>query len=224
MRHALLLASTLALAPFASADPGSATARRDALLLPCAGCHGTEGASASPEVPHLDGQLAAYLEESIDLLGRGKRKSAVADHVPATWTAADVRIVAEFYSRNKGRREVEEVDADRAAAGREIFLERCETCHESSGRETDSRGAAVPILAGQRMRYLAGQLRAYLDGERMFLLPMKQAAFIGKPVVVAGQAVGEQGERISRADIEALAAFLAGVRPLEEKKRRRSLR
>lgn len=205
------------------AEPGPAgtvapdAAPLAAMMAPCAECHGPEGASVKPEVPHLDRQDIPYLIESMSLLAVGQRPSGVAGHVPASWTASDRRAVSAFYSGARPARAPETFDKEKAAAGREVFLERCESCHENGGRDPDYRGAGSARLAGQRMDYLRAQLRSYLGGKRKFLVGVKRQSFLGLPISVQGGQVRERLDPIGEPEIEAIVHFLAS-NPIDDPK------
>jgi len=182
------------------------------LLEPCKECHGIDGVGLKPEVPHLDRQVYVYLQESIELLKSGKRLSAVAQHIPEPWTTADIQAAARYYNRLQGVRPVEPVDSLKEAQGKEVFLEKCEACHEDGGRRTDYRGTGSAILAGQNKNYLASQIRAYLTGQRPALTFMKKNSFLGTPLSVNGNVVGARLEKVADADVEPLAHYLAAQR------------
>ena len=176
----------------------------------CTACH-RPGPDAGSAPPHLDGQTRAYLVESIELLRDGGRATSVGGHVPPDWDARRVASVARAFEGMRLSRPAEPVDAALSARGRTVFRDRCETCHPSDGRESDSRGAGSAILAGQRIAYLSSQMRAYLSGERPYLVGMKRRAFTGEPMVLRGIAVEAPGDPLTSADADAIAHFLAGV-------------
>jgi cytochrome c553 len=210
--------STAAAAVFAAlvgpfAFPGGAAALADLPepLQACAACHRVGAEPAPPGVPYLDGQVQSYLVESIELLRDRKRPTRVPDHVPSDWNAAQVAAAATHYTAAKGRQPAEPVDPALVAQGREIFRDRCETCHAADGRETDPRGAGSPLLAGQQLSYLRSQILAYLRGERPYLVDMKKRSFRGLPIVLRGTTVSEPGATMTDADAEAISHFLASV-------------
>jgi len=191
------------------------------LLGSCTECHANDGVSKAPEVPHLDRQTYVYLQESIELLQSGVRPTSVAEHIPQQWSLTDIQTVARYYSRLQGVRPPEPVDPVKAAQGKEVFLEKCETCHEDGGRRTDYRGTGSPILAGQRIPYLTAQIRAYTTGRRQFLVDMHRRQFTGAPLVVNGYVIRERLDPVSDADAEALAHYLAARQPYDGTQRLR---
>jgi sulfide dehydrogenase cytochrome subunit len=142
------------------------------LVKPCAACHGASGISSAPATPHLGGQIADYLQQEISGIASGERASAVADHVPKTWTQADIAAVAKFYANNKGGRPVQAIDAEKVAQGAKIYNNRCAECHTNKGRGSDKD---APLMAAQNLEYMAEQTKLYLSGKRRFPFMMDDA-------------------------------------------------
>lgn len=211
----LVLHGQLALAdPAADAGPGSAPAEAvpaAELLAACGRCHDPEGSASSPNAPHLDGQLRSYLVDSIDLLISGERPTGVENHLPPGLSRAQILGLASHYSQLRIRREVDETDPDQVLQGEMIYMERCMACHEDSGRDTDNKGLASPLLAGQRLGYLREQITAYLTKRRKFWGVMKENAFDGQPLAINGNPVRDAIGPLGHADVDALAHFFASV-------------
>lgn len=225
----LAVASTLVVAGESAetdlpAEPPSAPA----LTEPCMECHGADGASAKADVPHLDRQDRGYLIESLEMLASGERPSKIPDHVPRAWSTEELRVVAGFYNQSIGTRPHEPFDPKKAKLGRAVFMERCETCHENAGRDTDYRGSGSPLIAGQPIAYMIEQLQAYLKGQRKVLVSVKKESLLGLPMTVKGGQAREKTSRIGDAEVEAIAHFLAanplpGPNAKGRKKRRKNL-
>jgi cytochrome c553 len=198
-------------AHLAHAEGAAALAVPSDPLQACVACHRAGSGPAAAGVPHLDGQIRSYLVESIQLLRDRRRATQVETHVPVEWDSALVGSAATHFSTAGGQAPLDPVDPALVDQGREIFRDRCETCHASDGRETDPRGAGSPILAGQRLAYLKAQILAYLKGERPYLLDMKKRSFRGLPVVLRGAVVSAPGVAMTDADADAIAHFLASV-------------
>jgi cytochrome subunit of sulfide dehydrogenase len=142
------------------------------LVKSCAQCHGTTGVAAVPQTPHLNGQIADYLEQEISALVSGERKTAVADHVAKTWTRADVSAVAKYYAASKAPRPKQAIDPQKVAKGAEIYKQRCAECHVDSGRGSDKD---APLMAAQDMEYMSAQTRLFVSGKRRFPFMMDEA-------------------------------------------------
>ena len=90
--HAALL---LGLASVAQADPAAGKARAAAA---CAVCHGPQGLSMQPNVPHLAGQPEIYLVEQLRNYRGGKRKHAVMSVIAKPLKDKDIEDLAQWYS------------------------------------------------------------------------------------------------------------------------------
>lgn len=142
------------------------------LTTPCAECHGATGVSGVPKTPHLNGQLAEYLEQEIAGLANGDRATAVPNHVPKTWTAANISAVAQFYAQGTGQRPVQAIDSQKVAQGKVIHGKRCAECHPDAGRQSDHD---APLMAGQDLDYMIEQTKAFVSGKRKFVFLMDDA-------------------------------------------------
>ncbi|NMF91330.1 c-type cytochrome [Aromatoleum petrolei] len=150
----------------------AATPDVQSLTTPCAECHGPAGVSGAPKTPHLNGQLADYLEQEIAGLANGDRATGVANHVPKTWSAANIAAVAQFYAQSTGQRPAQAVDSQKVAQGQGIHNKRCSECHPDAGRQSDHD---APLMAGQDLDYLIEQTKAFVSGKRKFVFLMDDA-------------------------------------------------
>jgi cytochrome c553 len=69
----------------------------------CDRCHGINGNSTDPRLPALAAQRVEYLETVLDAYRTGARKSPAMAAMSTALTAADVKDVAAYYSRQKAR-------------------------------------------------------------------------------------------------------------------------
>jgi cytochrome c553 len=65
----------------------------------CVACHGKDGVGITVEYPSLTGQHRDYLERSLLDYKQGARKNAVMPAMVSTLSEADIRAVAEYYSK-----------------------------------------------------------------------------------------------------------------------------
>jgi cytochrome subunit of sulfide dehydrogenase len=142
------------------------------LVKSCTQCHGATGVSTAPQTPHLNGQIADYLEQEISAIGSGERKTAIADHVAKTWTRNEISAVAKFYATSKAPRPKQEIDPQKVAKGAEIYKQRCADCHVDSGRQSDKD---APLMAAQDMEYMSAQTKLFVSGKRRFPFMMDEA-------------------------------------------------
>jgi len=67
----------------------------------CVACHGTDGVGITPMYPTLSGQHADYLVRALLDYKRGGRKNPVMAGFAAPLTDAQIREIAEYYSRQQ---------------------------------------------------------------------------------------------------------------------------
>lgn len=196
LNQSLLALSFCLLSPLAAAQDA------EALLKPCVECHGLNGLATKPATPHLDGQMATYLYESLRAHSDGSRKTTVAQHKGIPKETA--KAMAEHYAAQKVKREKSPTDPALLARGDELYLSRCAECHPDNGREADKD---APLMATQNVDYLVSQAIAFKKGDRRFATMMDDA-FRG----------------LSEADLTAIAHFFASqdqVAPKAAGKKRR---
>lgn len=139
------------------------------LSASCAGCHGEQGVSMTPENPSLAGQLATYLYKQLQDYKKGQREHAVMTSMASGLSEQDMADIAAWYSglplpKNKA-------DPSNAKAA-ELLVSRgdgkrtlppCAVCHGSAGK---GEKMDIPALAGQQSTYLTATLLAYKEGAR----------------------------------------------------------
>lgn len=79
---------------------GDAAAGKDKSML-CAGCHGANGISISPNIPNLAGQKEAYLAKAINDFKSGARKDGMMSSVASGIADADVADIAAYFASLK---------------------------------------------------------------------------------------------------------------------------
>lgn len=155
----------------------------------CFYCHGEDGNSRRPHVPKLAGQNPVYLLDQIEKFADGRRRTSYMQVLAKHFTDEDkVNLVVYFSSLP-----VKPAGGDPLLApkGREIYRKRCVICHGEDGR--GKKGYAR--LAGQQPEYVKKTLKGFRDHK-------------GKRNSVFMQAMVRG---LSDADIEALAAYIAGM-------------
>lgn len=190
-RTLMVIAGTLAGGAVLAAPPDT-----QSLLEPCTACHGEAGVSVAAHIPHLNGQIVSYLVDDISAIASGRRKSAIADHIPGYWSGAEIIAVARFYESRQAVRPPQLTDAQKVMQGEAIYQQRCAECHPHSGRaaEFDS-----PLLAAQNLEYLINEIKLFVSGERKFVYKMDEAF---------------QG--LSMSELEAVAHFFASQPQTED--------
>jgi cytochrome c553 len=139
---------------------GKAIAERE-----CKGCHGAEGKSIAPAIPHLAAQRERYLVTAIQEYKQAKRVHAALRDIAAHMSDADARNIAAYYAS------LPPVKAAPAKPGEALspfehgkqLAQACAKCHGADG---NSQTSGIPNLSGQQPRYLVVAIQEYLARER----------------------------------------------------------
>ena len=168
----------------------------------CSACHGQDGNSVVPVNPKLAGQFPEYLEKQlVNFKANSARKNPVMMGMSANLSPDDIRNVSAYYAAQKPK-EGTAKNAETTVLGRRIFrggdvargLAACASCHGPAGAGIPSQ---YPRVAGQNAEYTEAQLRAFRIGERA-----NDANRIMRMVA----------EKMSDAEIKAVADYIAGLR------------
>lgn len=95
MKKWILGGALLVLAAAAQADVAAGKAKAAAA---CAMCHGPQGLSMQPGVPHLAGQQELYLVEQLKHFRNGKRPSEVMGVIARPLSNAEIDNLAAWYA------------------------------------------------------------------------------------------------------------------------------
>jgi cytochrome c553 len=171
IRNCLLLfaAAVLPLSAFADTRAGEDRLALQLVTVRCSLCHGLDGQSLSPLYPKLASQNAEYIVKQIFNFKTGQRDSTVMRDVANTLSAADIRALADYFSRLPITPHPP-ADPEVAAVGRYIYfrgnplsgVSACVTCHGVYA----TGGAQMPRLAGQHAEYLERQLKSFIGATR----------------------------------------------------------
>ena len=149
---------------------GDAQAGQVLAAKACHACHGEDGNSALPGYPHIAGQNARYLFRQMQLMRDGKRDPGVMLGQLDNLTDAELADLAAFYAAqasNVGQASREGIELGEAIYRGGILAKQvaaCTACHAPDG--SGNAHAGFPSLSGQTPEYVAGQLKAYREGER----------------------------------------------------------
>jgi cytochrome c553 len=170
---------------------------------PCSACHGANGISLSPLWPNLAGQSAPYIVAQLEDFKEGSRVDPLLTPQAMNLSEEDMADLAVYFeSLPAAAQAVADVERlDRAEAlwrggNAAEGVAACLACHGPTGKGNPA--AAFPALAGQHAAYSAKQLREYAAGTRIT---------DGKTRIMRDIA-----ERLSPEDIDALAAYLQGLK------------
>jgi len=164
-------------ATHAAAEPTAAM-----LSDTCAGCHGTDGASAGPTIPSIAGYPREYLEQVMMQFRNGERPATIMDRIAAGYSDKRIRAIADFFSqlplenaeRFRYAHTETRVSPELAAEGA-LLQRKCAICHDDDGRGQE---ADMPRLAGQWLDYLLIQMAGYKSPELDIPQPLKMKRLI----------------------------------------------
>lgn len=133
----------------------------------CAGCHGANGVSESPGVPHLAGQRPAYLYLELKAYQAGVRgESAMNNVVRPLSDDALFKTAAYFASldppQTSAANSANATAPDPVQAGKTAAA-GCAGCHGDGGI---SKTPGMPSLVGLNPKYLVAAMKAYKGGQR----------------------------------------------------------
>jgi sulfide dehydrogenase cytochrome subunit len=122
----------------------------DMLAHTCAGCHGTNGASAGVYMPTIGGLDRGYLTSVLSDYKHGLRKSTIMGRIMKGYSDQEIWAMSSWFAEKPWVSNDAVADSSLLALGREIHESKCETCHEDGGRIQDEEN---PRLAGQWVGY-----------------------------------------------------------------------
>jgi sulfide dehydrogenase cytochrome subunit len=194
----LILLTLALLLPFdLSAEAPESAPEASLVIQGCFACHGPQGQSASPAIPSLAGLPRDYLFDVLTSYRHGGRFSTLMGRLLRHTGDAELREMADYFSRQPARVVRQQVDWDLAAKGRQLHRIYCMECHGDRRREAEPD---TPRLNGQWMDYLRWTLRDYLVGANQTDEAMSAA------LIRLIRRHGEEG-------LEALLHYYASARP-----------
>jgi len=162
----------------------------------CKACHGENGGSVAPAIPHLAAQREAYLLASLNEYKNGKRTHAALRDIATQMSEADLRNVAAYFaslppvpsSATQDVKQTSPYETGKALAA------SCAKCH---GEDGNAKTPGTPTLAGQQPHYLAAAILEYHRDDR------KKTSM---------KAVTLDSDRL---DVEKLALYFAAQTPVQ---------
>lgn len=180
---------------------GDATAGKTKSAV-CAGCHGADGNSFAPNFPKLAGQHENYLIKQLKEYKSGVRKDStnMMPGMVAGLSEQDMADISAYFSSQKIKTGT--TDEKHLLMGESLFRAgntdtaspSCIGCHGPNG--AGNSAAKFPAIAGQQAEYTAKQLKDFRTGTRNN---------------DADKMMQDITARMTDADIEALASYIAGL-------------
>lgn len=176
-----------------AAVPAWAASPSQAAMLSntCAGCHGTNGASAGPSMPTIAGMPEAFLLDAMKKFKSGERPSSIMGRLAKAYSDDELKMVAGFFAQHPFARTKQDVDPAKVAIGKQIHEQRCKKCHIDNGRDSEDGG----IIGGQWKEYLQISMNEFRSGKR--IMPKKMAEKV------------DGDNKLTPAEIEAVIHFYA---------------
>ncbi len=157
----------------------------------CAGCHGTNGASAGDIMPIIGGMEKTYMQTVLMEFKSGERDSTIMGRIAKGYSDDELKAIASYMAGQPWVSAPVGVDSALAGAGKKIHEDQCKTCHEDGGRVQEDE---APRLAGQWPDYSLHALHVCKDKGRR-CEPKKMAKRVME---------------LSDDDLKALSQFYAG--------------
>ena len=173
----------------------------------CGACHGPTGNSVNPEWPNLAGQGHEYTALQLRLLKAGVRIAPTMAPMALPLGDQDIADLAAHFEKQVPAGL--EADAALWQAGERLFrggdagraIPACSGCHGPTGRGNGP--AHWPQIHGQHALYTSSQLKNFASRTRYV------ATAAAPP---QAEIMSDIAQRLSDADVKALAAYLQGLR------------
>jgi sulfide dehydrogenase cytochrome subunit len=112
----------------------------------CAGCHGTNGASAGDYMPIIGGLDKSFLTTILLEYKSDERESTIMGRIAKGYSENELKAIASFFAGQEWVSAEVGTDSALVAQGKVIHKEKCKTCHEDGGRSQEDE---TPRVAGQ---------------------------------------------------------------------------
>jgi cytochrome c553 len=175
---------------------GDAAAGKSLAESTCKACHGADGGSVAPAIPHLAAQRERYLFASLNEYKDGKRTHAALRDIAAHMSEADMRNVAAYFAGLPPVAGTAAKDVKHTSPyekGKALAAE-CAKCHGDDG---NSKAAGTPTLAGQQPHYLVAAILEYHRDDRK---------------MTSMKSITRDSDRL---DLESVALYFAAQTPVQ---------
>ena len=175
---------------------GDAAAGKALAEKTCKACHGADGGSVAPAIPHLAAQRERYLFASLNEYKDGKRTHAALRDIATHMSEADMRNVAAYFSGLPPIPVAAAKDVKHTSPyekGKALAAE-CAKCHEPDG---NAKTPGTPTLAGQQPHYLVAAILEYHRDDRK---------------MTSMKSIMRDSDRL---DLESLALYFAAQTPVQ---------
>jgi cytochrome c553 len=138
----------------------------------CASCHGVDGVSPEPGIPHLAGQRTVYLHRVLQAYQKRERHHDEMNHATGFLNEEALLAVSAYYASLPPARppllenaSIASVDADGGDPFAEIRsdMKKCVKCH---GEDGNASASGMPNLSAQTPDYFVAAMNAYTEDGR----------------------------------------------------------
>ena len=152
---------------------------RDVANAACADCHGLDGISTSPGIPHLAGQRMVYMHRVLLAYQERERHNDDMNHAIGFLNEDAILSVSAYFASltpvHAQPRDEAWVDAAKQKGGDPFAsiredMKKCVKCH---GEDGNASGSGMPNLTAQDPVYFVQSMQAYRSGERGHRLMQK---------------------------------------------------
>ncbi|KRT60129.1 c-type cytochrome [endosymbiont of Ridgeia piscesae] len=137
----------------------------------CAGCHGTNGASAGPATPSIAGLSTEYFVEAMQGFKSGDIPTTIMARIAKGYSDDEFKQMANYFGKKPFVGAEQKYDAALAKKGAKLHDKYCEKCHAEGGSSAEDDSG---VLAGQLAMYLKWSLADYKAGDREAPKKMKK--------------------------------------------------
>ncbi len=162
----------------------------------CKACHGANGGSVAPAIPHLAAQRERYLVASLNEYKNGKRTHAALRDIATQMSEADMLNVAAYFASLPAVPNSTLADVKHTSPyekGKALAVE-CAKCH---GEDGNAKTPGTPTLAGQQPHYLVAAILEYHRDDRK---------------VTSMKSITRDSDRL---DLESLALYYSAQTPVQ---------
>ncbi len=175
----------------ANAEDVMSGATTEALVAPCAGCHGNNGISKGPAAPTISGFKKKYFIKTMQKFKDGERNSTIMARIAKGYSDDEIEQMAKYFEALPFVKAEQKFDEALAAKGAKLHEEFCESCHKQNGQKAKKKG----ILAGQWSPYIRQELHNFFSEKRDM-----------------SRLMGKRMKKIGKENLEAMVNFYASVK------------
>jgi len=154
------------------------------LSEPCAGCHGTGGASGGPAIPTIGDMDGEYFVEMMTGYKNDDTYGTIMNRIAKGYSDEEISLMATYFADQKFVPAKQKFDEGLVKTGQKLHDKYCEKCHSEGGKIL--KDEEYYILAGQWTPYMRYALADFMEERRE--IPKKMKKKLAKLVKKEGDA------------------------------------